>query len=109
MSNDRYSIFWTSIAKQSYVNELDFIKYKWNLKEVEKFMHMVEHQLLLLSNNVLQGRLSVKTGIYKLMISKQTSLFYVYRKDKKQIDLLLFWNNSKNPKALKNLLSKFKS
>ncbi len=83
MSNDRYSIFWTSIAKLSYANELDFIKYNWNLKEVEKFMNMVEHLFSLLSNNVLQGKLSVKTGIYKLLISKQTSLFYVYRKDKK--------------------------
>lgn len=103
-----YSIYWTDLAKVSYEEELDFINYKWNLKEVEKFMDLVEHKLSLLSKDILQGRLSLKIAVSKLTISKQTSLFYIFRKDKKQIDLLLFWNNKRDPETLKKLLSKFK-
>lgn len=35
-----YSIYWTELAKVSYEEELDFINYKWNLREVEKFMDL---------------------------------------------------------------------
>jgi len=40
------------------------------------------------------------------VISKQTTLFFDYKKEKGIIELLLFWNNSQNPKELKKILRK---
>lgn len=74
---------------------------KWNLKEVEKFEFLVDAELKRLSKNPNLG-INHKDNIYSLHISKQTTLYYRIMSD--SIELLLFWNNSKNPNELMKLL-----
>jgi hypothetical protein len=45
-----------------------------------------------------------KDNIYYLMISKQTTLYYKVSENDQRIDLLVFWNNQKNPDDLIKLL-----
>lgn len=97
-----YSIKWLGDASISYYNEIDFIFLKWNDKEVEKFILLVDENLKRLSINPNIG-IPVNT-IFRIVISKQTTLFYKVIENEKRIDLLFFFNNLKNPAELNKLL-----
>ena len=97
-----YKIKWLSDSSISYQNEIDFIYLKWNYKEVEKFILLVNENLFRLSINPFIG-IPIKT-IFRIVISKQTTLYYKVVIAENRIDLLFFWNNSKNPIDLAKLL-----
>lgn len=62
-------------------------------KEVDDFVMLVDENLKRLSINPLIGQ--IHKNVYKIVISKQTSLFYrIIEKDKK-VELVYFWNNKK--------------
>ena len=98
-----YNLEWTSNAVNSYFEEIEFIYLKWNEKEVLKFEKLVEKELKRLSSTPSIGKLIYK-NIYSFSISKQTSIFFRIKKEVKLIELLLFWNNQKNPNDLIKLL-----
>jgi plasmid stabilization system protein ParE len=100
----QYYIHWLTLAELTFLDEIDFILRKWNTNEVEKFTLLVYSFINTLSQNPAIRKYSPKRKIYSLVISKQTTLYYTILKDKKQIDLLLFWNNKQNPSLLKKLL-----
>lgn len=89
-----YNIVWVPLAVETYMEEIDFIYLKWNQKEVDDFVMLVDENLKRLSINPLIGQ--IHKNVYKLVISKQTSLFYkIIEKDKK-VELVYFWNNKKD-------------
>ncbi len=95
-----YKIFWTEIASHSYERELDFIYHKWNLKEVIKFMALVDDFVVKVQSGFIVGKISKRNNIRSFVISKQTTVFYQVYEDILEIELLLFWNNSSDPKEL---------
>ncbi|WP_310381502.1 hypothetical protein [Flavobacterium sp.] len=97
-----YKIKWLIDSSISYQDEIDFIYLKWNYKEVEKFILLVDENLKRLSINPFIG-IPVKT-IFRIVISKQTTLYYKVVENEKRIDLLIFWNNLKKPDDLNKLL-----
>ena len=99
-----YSIIWQPLAIASFDDELDFIFLKWNATEVEKFLQLVEETIFRIKSKPQIGKFNTKNKTYSLVISKQTTLIYKMVEHKNQIDLLLFWNNKKNPKLLQKLL-----
>ena len=89
-----YKIVWVPLAVETYMEEIDFIFLKWNQKEVDNFVMLVDENLKRLSINPLIGQ--IHKNVYKIVISKQTSLFYkIIEKDKK-VKLVYFWNNKKD-------------
>jgi addiction module RelE/StbE family toxin len=96
-------VIWASTAKNSYHEEIDFIYLKWNSREVVKFEKLVTEEIQRIISNPLIGKISYN-DVYSLSISKQTTLFYKIDKDLNLIELLLFWNNLKNPQDLTSLL-----
>ena len=89
-----YKIVWVPLAVETYMEEIDFIYLKWNQKEVDDFVMLVDENLKGLSINPLIGQ--IHKNVYKIVISKQTSLFYkIIEKDKK-VELVYFWNNKKD-------------
>lgn len=89
-----YKIVWVPSAVETYMEEIDFIYLKWNQKEVDDFVMLVDKNLKRLSINPLIGQ--IHKNVYKIVISKQTSLFYkIIEKDKK-VELVYFWNNKKD-------------
>ena len=89
-----YKIVWVPLAVETYMEEIDFIYLKWNQKEVDDFVMLVDENLKRLSINHLIGQ--IHKNVYKIVISKQTSLFYkIIEKDKK-VELVYFWNNKKD-------------
>lgn len=100
----KYSFNWDSVALESYIEETEFILLKWNYKEVEKFKILVEQNLERLSINPEIGVFDKKFKVYSLVVSRQTTLYYSFSKEKRVIALHFFWNNSKNPQDLNKLL-----
>lgn len=89
-----YKVVWVPLAVETYMEEIDFIYLKWNQKEVDSFVMLVDENLKRLSINPLIGQ--IHKNVYKIVISKQTSLFYkIIEKDKK-VELVYFWNNKKD-------------
>jgi len=98
-----YKIEWTFRAEISFFEEAQFILQKWNIYEVNKFESLVEDELKRLSINPTIGNFK-GDDIYSLSLSEQTTLFYKINKDLSLIELLLFWNNLRNPDDLIKLL-----
>ncbi len=98
------TVFWTPLADITFDDEIDFILLKWNAKEAEKFIDLVDDFEKALSSNPYMGKISERGKIRMFVLSKQTTFFYEVFEDKKRIDLQLFWNNSKNPKELEKYL-----
>ena len=97
-----FKIYWKSLAEITFSLEMIFILSKWNQKEVDKFAFLVDENLSRIVQNPFIGQ-PIKS-IYKVVISKQTTLYYKVIKSDKTIELLVFWNNQKNPSDLIKLL-----
>jgi len=98
-------VIWSIEGRNSYNKELEFIFEKWNINEVEKFIILVDKFVKQLKTGVLKGKHLFNNNLRSFVISKQTTVFFDYHKDKGLIELLLFWNNSQDPKELKKTLS----
>lgn len=99
-------IIWSAEAKITYFRELEFIHKKWNIKEVKKFISLVDDFIKDLKTGIIQGKTLHNKNLRSFVISKQTTIFFDYHKNKKIVEILLFWNNSQNPKELKKIISK---
>ncbi len=89
-----YKVVWVPLAVETYMEEIDFIFLKWNQKEVDDFVILVDENLKKLSINPLIGQ--IHKNVYKIVISKQTSLFYKINEKDKKVELVYFWNNKKD-------------
>lgn len=98
-----FKVKWTFLAEITYFNEMEFISKKWNLKQVNIFEELVEKEISRLSINPEIGTLK-NNNLFSLIISKQTALIYRIKKENKSIELILFWNNLKNPEDLSKFL-----
>lgn len=99
-------VFWTQIAERTYFDEIDFISRKWNEKEVDKFVLLVENFIQILESGILIGAPYSIENVRFSVISKQTSLVYKIYTNTDRIDLLLFWNNKRDPKDFEKFLKK---
>ncbi|WP_100614292.1 hypothetical protein [Confluentibacter citreus] len=99
-------VFWTETAKLSFSEELDFIHRKWGNKEVEKFILLSEEFIEILKSGHLEGKPTDKKDVKLYVISKQTTLVYKLNNSQKRIELILFWNNLKNPKEFEKLVNR---
>ena len=98
-----YKIEWTPTAQSSFVDEVDFIFRKWNYKEISKFEDLVENEISRVALNP-QIVIQNSNGISSLVLSKQTTLYNRIKDNDYLVELLLFWNNLKNPNDLYKLL-----
>ena len=100
-----YSIHWSKIAEITFSEEMDFIFEKWNQKEVDKFGLLVQNCLQSISENPKIGKNESENQVYSFVISKQTTIYFKISEIELRIDLILFWNNKKNPILLDKYLN----
>ncbi len=98
------NVFWTRTAEITYAEEIDFIRKKWNEKQVILFVNLVEDFISILKTGVLIGRPYKIENVRISVISKQTTLVYKVYEKQNRIDLLLFWNNKKDPREFNKFL-----
>ena len=99
-----YKIIWQFNAEMTYQSEIEYIYFKWNVKEVKKFEELVIENLDRLALDPLIGTFDRNLKIYFFFISKQTTLYYSINQNSKIVNLLVFLNNQKNPNDLIKLL-----
>lgn len=99
------TVIWTPNAELSFAIELENINKKWTATEVIHFMDLVDNFIEKLESGIIQGKISTITNMRSFVISKQTTLFFNVFEDTQTIALLLFWNNTDNPKKLRKLLN----
>ena len=97
-------IYWSTLSKISFSEEIYFILRKWNQIEVDKFSDLVYDYLERLTKNPEIGIYNSKFNCYSIVISKQSTLFYRILESEKKLELVLFWNNKQNPVYLKKML-----
>ena len=100
-----YSIHWSKLAEITFSEEMDFIFEKWNQKEVDKFGLLVQNCLQSISENPKIGKNESENQVYSFVISKQTTIYFKISEIELRIDLILFWNNKKNPILLDRYLN----
>ena len=99
-----YKIIWQFNSEMTYQSEIEYIYLKWNVKEVQKFQKLVLENLNRLSLNPFLGNYDSNLKLYFFLISKQTTLYYSINQNAKIVNLLVFWNNQRNPNDLIKLL-----
>jgi plasmid stabilization system protein ParE len=99
-----YFIIWSTLAEITFADEIEFIFEKWNQIEVDRFDDLVRENLKTLSKNPLIGNQKLNEQAFSLVISKQTTLYYSFSDKEETINLILFWNNKRNPKLLDKFL-----
>lgn len=98
MSN---KVFWSERAKNDYKGILNYLNQNWSLKELTKFAEKIDQTIVHLALNPEIGTVSKKKSVRKLVISKQTSVYYkIIHGD---IYLITLFDNRQNPNKLKFL------
>jgi plasmid stabilization system protein ParE len=98
MSN---KVFWSERAKNDYKGILNYLNQNWSPKELAKFADRIEKNIGYLISNPEMGTVSKKKSIRRMVISKQTSIYYkVIHED---IYLIALFDNRQNPDKLKSL------
>jgi plasmid stabilization system protein ParE len=98
-------ITWMPKAIHSYIKNIDYLREEWTDKEVDTFINLVEKKVYNLSNHPRLGASRNKkySNTRFTLIHKRVALIYRHKPVKNEIELLLFWNTSQNPKKLKLL------
>ncbi len=98
-----YKIISSYIAKITLHQNTEYLKKEWTFKEVQNFINKIKEITIILKKDpfVFQ-KWEHNTTIRKIKVVKQVTLFYVIEGE--TVEILLFWNNYKNPDDLKELL-----
>jgi len=93
---------WTSKAIESFTEIIEFLSNNWTQKEVDNFIENTDRVLEIIRQNPYSYIASKKKkNIRRGLIGKITSKFYRVKERKKEIEILLFWDNRKNPEKIK--------
>ena|ERR1700733_991881 len=92
-------IVWSTEAKESLQETIDYLEEKWTEKELRSFAKILEKQLYVISNKPRIYKKSERLlGTRECLLSKHNSLFYIA--DKKSVHIVTLWNNRQEPEKL---------
>ncbi len=78
-----FKLRWSDEAVKNLDGILKDIKFKWSDKEVDIFKGKLSHQLdLIVQNPYIFPASTIKNGLRKAVLSKQTTIFYEIMEDK---------------------------
>lgn len=98
----RPTIFWTPIGIESLRETVHFLSETWNEEIIDRFFLLIDEKIEIIQRNPEIGLKLENSPFRKLVIHKNTSLFYV--NELTQIKILLIWDNRQNPDTLKEKL-----
>lgn len=93
-------IIWTTIAKNDYWKNIEYLESEWTLQDVYNFMDKTDNLIQLLMKQNLIFKPSNYKDVFQVPVTKQITLYYKVLKDN-EIELLRFWNTYQNPEKLK--------
>jgi plasmid stabilization system protein ParE len=92
-------IIWTPEAKESFDLNIDFLLSDWGVQVTSDFIDRVDEVVLKIEYNP-QLYPAIDNNLHRCVVVKQISLYYRIVSSQ-QVDLLVFWNNFKDPETLK--------
>lgn len=94
-------ISWTPKARQSYFEIIEYLEKTWTEREIQYFIIEVDHLLEQIRQNPEMFEESrKKKNVRKAVFTKQNTLYYKVRSRKKELQLIVFWDNRTNPGKL---------
>jgi plasmid stabilization system protein ParE len=93
-----HNIHWSPLAKEDYWANIDYLLDEWTVKDATNFIAKVDEYLSIISKNPKTFSATKYRNTHVVPIVPQITLFY--RINNKNIELLRFWNNLKNPSNL---------
>ena len=95
-------ITWSPKSAKSFDNIVKYLEAKFADREVQKFIRQTVKILEYIAQNPNMFRSSVNSKHkHVVILNKHTTLYYQYKPIKKEVELLLFWDNRQDPKRLK--------
>jgi plasmid stabilization system protein ParE len=99
-----YKVVWTPEALQTYLQVISYLENKWTEREVKNFAKGVENKIELLKKfSGIGSPFDKKRRLRKTLVHKQVQLYYRIRLQKRQVELVSFWNTYQNPNKLRRL------
>ncbi|RMD98606.1 MAG: type II toxin-antitoxin system RelE/ParE family toxin [Bacteroidetes bacterium] len=96
----KYGVKWSPEAKEEFSQILDYLESRFGNRATIDFIEKVDIVIGHIAVNPKIFPASPKRpDIHRAIISKQTSLYY--RLEKQEVQLLHFWDNRKDPDALR--------
>lgn len=95
----RYTVKWSPEAERTYKIVLEYLLEKWTDRELHNFINRTDEVIKYIIQNPRQYIYSKKRQAYRAVLTKHVSLYY--RLDVQAIELLLFWDNRKDPASLR--------
>lgn len=93
-------VFFSKRSATKLQNLLDFLEEEWSEKVKQNFIKKLDNALEKIKNFPESCEESdIKKGLFKCIITKQTTLYYRY--NSKQITVVTLFDNRMNPKKLK--------
>ena len=88
------TIKWSLQAQIDYWSNIEYLENDWSENDVISFIDAVNYNIGLLATSTVSFSKTRYQNVFKVVISKQITLFYSTTKD--TIILLRFWNNYQN-------------
>jgi plasmid stabilization system protein ParE len=96
-----YSIVWMPKALSTFDGRINYLNEHFTEKEIKNFQERVKEYVEVLKTEPLIGENSGIKNVHIGLIIKEVSLIYRVRPIKKNIELLIFFDNRQNPKKIK--------
>jgi plasmid stabilization system protein ParE len=91
-------IKWSRFAEEDFDHNISYLLSDWNPQVAKDFITKTERVLFLIDKTPKAFKKHKATQVHIVPITQQITLFYEVRN--KEILLLRFWNNYKNPRKL---------
>ncbi len=79
----------------------EYIEIKWSIKSKDKFLEKLKKNIVLIKSNPNLFPASSYENLHKCVVSKQTTIFYVF--DDKKIYIVSVFDTRQNPKKIKQI------
>mgnify|MGYP000887312791 CR=1 FL=1 len=97
-------IIWSALAKQTFENNLTYLKNNWTQNDVNNFISKSEHHINFICENPKTFTVSNKRkNIRSVLVVKQIRLYFKFYKRKNIIVLLSFFDTRQKPSKRKFL------
>ncbi len=94
-------ISWTPKARRTYFEVIEHLEKAWTEREIQNFINEVDHLLEQIKQNPEMFEESrKKKNVRKGLITKHNTLYYRVRPRKKELQLIVFWDNRQDPGKL---------
>ena len=101
------NVFLSEQAESKLLELNDYLLEKWNIKVRDNFISELSkkiNQISIHPESCVQSK--EFTGIYKCVVTKQTSFYYRILWDKNEIEIITLFDTRQKPKKLKKQLKK---